>query len=73
MTIETMREFYEARPFRPFTLHLADGRNVTVQHPEFMAYHPEGGTLVVFQPGGALKILDVNLITEIETLSQPRG
>lgn len=26
MTIEPLREVHQARPFQPFTLHLADGR-----------------------------------------------
>lgn len=26
MTIEPLREVHRARPFQPFTLHLADGR-----------------------------------------------
>jgi hypothetical protein len=30
MAIEQLRRVYEARPFRPFTIHLADGREILV-------------------------------------------
>ena len=32
MTIVAMKELYEAKPFRPFVLHLSDGRKIPVQH-----------------------------------------
>ena len=35
MTIEKLKSVYLAQPFRPFVLHLADGRQIPVQHPEF--------------------------------------
>ena len=73
MKIDSVRELYEARPFRPFTFHLADERNVKVEHPEFLAYTPEEGTIVVLQLGGGLKILDIGLITEIEVLPRRTG
>ncbi len=66
MNMNDMRQVAGARPFRPFTLHVADGRNVKVEHPEFLAYTPDGETIIVLQSGGGFKILDHELITEIE-------
>jgi hypothetical protein len=40
MTIETLQRALRAAPFIPFTLHLADGREFYVPHPDFVAYHP---------------------------------
>ena len=48
MTIDQLRG--EVDPFRPFVMHLADGRNVAVQSREFMFIPPEGRTVVVWQP-----------------------
>ena len=42
MTTEQIRHVYEAQPFRPFTLHLADGRECAVAHCEFLAMSPSG-------------------------------
>ena len=44
MTIEQMRAAYDAKPFRPFVIHLADGRAVPVNHREFIMAAPSGRT-----------------------------
>ena len=36
MTIEQMRAAYQAQPFLPFVIHLADGREIPVVHREFI-------------------------------------
>lgn len=66
MTIERLRELYNAEPFRPFTLHLADGRETPVHHQEFMAAAPSGRTIVVYQPDDRMNIIDLLLITDVE-------
>jgi hypothetical protein len=65
MTIEQLRNVYNAQPFRPFTIHLADGRQVPVQHREFIMTVPSGRTVVV----------DLLLVTDLElapTANRPR-
>lgn len=37
MDLNTLREALREKPFKPFTLHLADGRTETIGHPEFVA------------------------------------
>ena len=49
MTAERLHDLYRSRPFRPFVIHLADGRKITVQHHEFPAIGPEGRTVLVYQ------------------------
>jgi hypothetical protein len=65
MTIEKVRDFYNAQPFRPFVIHLADGRAVAVQHPAFIAAAPSGRTLTVYQPDDTLNIVDLLLVTDL--------
>lgn len=36
MTSEDVRKFWIARPFRPFTLRLIDGRSFVIRHPDFI-------------------------------------
>jgi len=74
MTIERLRELYEAKPFQPFIIHLADGREIPVLHREFMANAPSGRTIVVFQPTDQMNIIDLLLVTDLEVrpqLAQP--
>lgn len=66
MTIDRIRELYGAKPFRPFTIHLADGREISVRHQEFMALGPGGRTVVVFHDDDSLNIIDLLLVTDIE-------
>ncbi len=66
MTIEQVRRLYEAQPFRPFTLHLADGREIPVLHREFMASAPSGRTVMVYQPDDSFDIIDLLLVTALE-------
>ena len=73
MTVERIKELYEAKPFRPFFLHLADGREIPVQHPEFMLVAPSGRTVVVIQPDDRLNIVDLLLVTDVEIKPSANG
>ena len=66
MTIERFGEMCHATPFRPFVLHLADGREIPVKHPDYVAAPPGGRVIVVFQPDQSLNIIDLFLVTDIE-------
>ena len=66
MTIEQLKEAYNAEPFQPFVMHLADGREITVHHREFMATSPKGRAVVGVQPTGAMNIVDLLLVTDLE-------
>jgi hypothetical protein len=56
MTIEQLRLLHQARPFRPFTIHLADGRQVHVPHNEFLSFSPSGRTIIVHQPDDSYSV-----------------
>lgn len=73
MALERVQELYRAEPFRPFVLHLADGRAIGVQHREFIMAAPSGRTLVVFQPDDSMNIIDLLLVTDLEVRPTGRG
>lgn len=66
MTIDQLRAAQQAKPFRPFTLHLADGDVLTVPHQEFVAASPAGRTIIVFGPDDQMSIVDLLLVTRIQ-------
>jgi len=66
MTIEQLRNVYNAQPFRPFVIHLADGREVPVHHREFIMTVPSGRTVLVCQPDDTVNIIDLLLVTDLE-------
>ena len=73
MTIEQLRNLYNAQPFRPFVIHLADGREVPVHHREFIMAVPSGRTIVVCQPDDTMNIIDLLLVTDVELKPSSEG
>jgi hypothetical protein len=73
MTIEQIRNFYNAQPFQAFVIHLADGRAIPVPSREFMMTSPTGRTIGVFQPDGTANIIDLLLVTDLETKPASNG
>lgn len=66
MTIERIRDLLNLQPFRPFVMHLADGREIPVHHREWIVAVPSGRTLVVVQPDDSMNIIDLVLVTDVE-------
>jgi len=73
MTIDRLKELYEAQPFRPFTIHLADGRAIPVHHRDFIMAVPSGRTVVVAQPDDSMNIIDLLLVTDVELKAKRNG
>jgi hypothetical protein len=65
MTIETLDRAYRANPFRPFTLHLADGRQLPVRHPEFVAFNPKGRIAIVIDENDRAEYVDLLLVVSL--------
>jgi len=43
-----LRQYVQARPFKPFTVRLADGHGVPVKHHDFVFLSPSGRTATVY-------------------------
>jgi len=66
MTKEEIRERLNLKPFKPFTVRLADGMEIEVPTGDHAHLHPGGRTLFVHLEQGGTKILDVALVTALE-------
>jgi len=55
-----------AAPFRPFVLHLADGRAFTIDHPDFVSIDRRGREVTVYLPDNALQMISLMMVTSIE-------
>ncbi|HET6881914.1 MAG TPA: hypothetical protein VFI31_17240 [Pirellulales bacterium] len=73
MTIEQIRNFYNAQPFQPFVIHLADGRHIAVRSREYMASAPSGRTVIVYQPDDRWNVIDLLLVTDLEAVPIGKG
>jgi hypothetical protein len=67
MTVEQLRKVHQARPFEPFNLHMADGRSIPVEHPEFLALSSAGRTISVGLPDGTFEIVDLRQVTDLKS------
>ena len=65
MSAEQLRAMREANPFRPFTIHLADGRSLLVPHRDFVSQSPGGRTIIVYGSDEAFSVVDLYLVTEL--------
>jgi hypothetical protein len=66
MTVEQLKSVMHAQPFRPFTIHMGDGRAFFVSHLDFISRSPSGRTIIVHGNDDGHSILDMLLVTEIE-------
>ena len=64
MDIDRLREAIRAVPFRPFTLHLSDGRSFSVAHPELIAASQR--TVVVFVEHGRMETIALRHVTSLD-------
>jgi len=73
MTTDQLQNVWKAEPFRPFIVHLADGRQIKVGHPEFLIRSPSGRSIIVYQPDDSFNVIDLLLVTDLEVGSNGRG
>ena len=66
MTIEQFKSALHANPFRPFTIHMADGRVFLIRHRDFVSRSPSGRTIVVHSDDDSFSVLDLLLMSEVE-------
>ena len=71
MAPDRLRQQLHTLPFVPFTVELASGKRVRIQHPDYAALSPAGSTLVVFTDpeDKNMEVLDVFLITNLSVES----
>lgn len=66
MTAQQIKEAVERVPFRPFTIHMPNGRTATVPRRDFISLPPNGRTVIVHLDNGGSRIFDTMLVTELE-------
>lgn len=73
MTVEQLIQINRAEPFRPYRVHMADGRHVDVVHRDFVARSPSGRTIIAYKPDETFEIIDLLLVSSLELLNGTRG
>ena len=73
MKSTTIRDLRDEAPFRPFDIHLADGRCLTVVTPDHIMISPTNKEFALYNPDGTLNVVDANQITSITRKSRRRA
>jgi hypothetical protein len=62
MKAETLRRLIEANPFQPFSVNLADGRELKVPHRDFISPSPNYRMLTVWHMDDSCDFVDFMLV-----------
>ena len=65
MRAEAIKTAVQSRPFKPFTVRLANGLQIQIASHEHVAVHPDGKTFVIFELNGGYRIVDIPLVTDL--------
>jgi len=69
MTVERLLTMQHAQPFRPYRIHMADGRSLDVYHQDFVARSPACRGIIVYKPDEIFEVLDLLLVVSFEVLN----
>ncbi len=72
MTIDGLKHWLDAKPFKRFTMRLTDGRRVRVHHPELLARSPSGRTVLVYSTGDFFEMVDLLHVVSITPANAKR-
>ncbi|HEY3755131.1 MAG TPA: hypothetical protein VGL42_03175 [Opitutaceae bacterium] len=70
MMTDDLRQLVRQAPFRPFRLHLADGRNIEVPHPDYIFILHHEPVAIVEREGGGTEWVNLPTVTSIEVLPE---
>ena len=65
MRIDEIRNVLRKQPFRPFTIHLVDGREFPIEHVDFLLISRSERSIVVEDIQGGYEIIDPMLVTSL--------
>ena len=66
MKLDELKRAKDQRPFQPFEIRTADGRSVTIRHPDTVAWDPESPRIAIcLVEGGGWEIIDIALTTSL--------
>jgi hypothetical protein len=74
MTAGPVPELLRAMPFVRFELHLANGKVVRVNHPDFASLQPSGRILIVWRESDeGFDIIDLLLVNNVTVAPPPQA
>lgn len=56
---------------KPFVIHLADGRAVSVPHGEHVSVEPSGRMFLLWLPDGGFELFNLTMVTLVKLIPEP--
>jgi len=72
MTAEAIREHLQAAPFLPFTIHLTNGRDFFVDHPDFVTILRDNRHMLINFEGVRVATVDLDHIAYVQKAAAER-
>jgi hypothetical protein len=73
MNVQALRELHNVRPFVPYTICLADGRKLFVQHNDYLSIAPTGRLAIMTHDNGRFTMIDTSLIVTADQGDLTKG
>jgi hypothetical protein len=73
MTPAEIRALIDAKPFKPFKLHTADGTTIPVPHGDHISLSPSGWQAIVWKPRGGHWVVDIGSVTLVDVAARPHA
>lgn len=70
MTVDEIRKFSKAEPFRPFAIHLMDGRRIQVPRHDYIMAPSGADMIVVCMPDDTFDFIDVARVTDLKLVAR---
>jgi hypothetical protein len=70
MTAQELREARDAKPFRPFAIHLADGRTIRISERDYPCISPDGGMIMIHHSDDKWTLVHLQLAMKLEFESE---
>ncbi|MGO9596728.1 MAG: hypothetical protein ACLP7Q_01755 [Isosphaeraceae bacterium] len=72
MRIEELKKAKDQRPFRPFMIRMADGREVDVRHPDAVAWYEDAPRVAICATKDGWEVIEVGLVTSLAMTHGPQ-
>jgi hypothetical protein len=71
MKIEELKRAKDQKPFQPFFIRAADGREVQVRHPDAVAWYEDSPRVAICATKDGWEVIEVALITSLAMTHGP--
>jgi hypothetical protein len=71
LKIQELKRAKDQRPFLPFVVRMADGRELAVKHPDALAWYAENPRVAICATANGWEVLEVGLITSLSIQEFP--